>query len=191
MKPRQAKKHHKKRRNRVDVMELYLNGNTGFFRNEFCALLEATQFVAKVIDIQDRDLSESKKCRKEHNWSEPLVELDEDSQWKAFTEKHLADWLYKIPDILTMQAKFASRGYPMSHAELTALINDAFLGWKSKDLRLKDGRNEIWNAHTLKSAVNIALPEIKTSGAVTLTNLANKINAHSREILFGRTNTRL
>jgi hypothetical protein len=79
----------------------------------------------------------------------------------------------------------------MSHAELTALINDAFLNGASKALRLKDARNEIWSAATLKSAINKALTEIKTTGAVTLTNLAKRINAHSREILFGRTKTRL
>jgi hypothetical protein len=102
------------------------------------------------------------------------LDLYEDAKWKVFTEKHLQDWLYKITDILIMQARFASRGFPMSHAELTALINDAFLGWESKDLDLRDGRNEIWNAYNLKFAVNIALPEIKPIGAVTLTNLAKQ-----------------
>jgi hypothetical protein len=120
----------------VDVMELYLNGNTGFTRSEFYALLERTDFVATIIDIHDRDLIESKRCRNEHNSSKTLFEL-EDSEWKAFTQKYLADWLFKITDILTMQAKFASRGYPMSHAELTALIHDAFLKGESKALRLK------------------------------------------------------
>lgn len=191
MKPRQVKKHYKKRRDRVDIMELYLNGNSGIFRDEFYALLETTQLVSKVIDIQERDLAEAKRRRTENDPSEPLLQLYEDPKWKVFTEKHLADWLYNITDILIMQARFTSRGYPMSHAELAALITDAFLNGKTKDLELKDGRNEIWNAHTLKSAVNIALPEIKTTGAVTLSNLAKKINAHSREILFGRTKTRL
>jgi hypothetical protein len=191
MKPRQVKKHYKKRPDGVDVMELYLNGNSGFFRDEFYALLETTQFVAKAIVIQERDLAESKRCRTEYDSSEPLLDLYEDAKWKVFTEKHLQDWLYKITDILIMQARFASRGFPMSHAELTALINDAFLGWESKDLDLRDGRNEIWNAYNLKFAVNIALPEIKTIGAVTLTNLAKKINSRSMEILYGRTKTRL
>jgi len=191
MKPRQVKKHHKKRRDRVDVMELYINGNSGFFRDEFYALLETTQLVSKVIDIQERDLAEAKRCRTEYDPSEPLLELYEDLRWKGFTEKHLADWLYNITDILIMQASFTSRGHPMSHAELAALINDAFLNGKTKDLELRDGRNQIWNAHTLKSAVNIALPEIKTTGAVTLSNLAKKINAHSMRLLFGRTKKRL
>lgn len=170
---------------------LYLNGSTGFFRDEFYALLETTHFVAKVIDIKERDLAESKRCRRERDSSEPLLELYEDPKWKFLTEKLLADWLYKIADILIMHTTFTSRGLPMSHAELTALIQDAFLGWKSKDLDLKDGRNEVWNAYDLKLAVNLALPEIKTIGAVTLTNLAKRINAHSKHILFGRTKTLL
>src|SRR5206468_3682613 len=124
---------------RVEVMELYLNGNTGFFRDEFYALLETTQFVAKVIDIQERDLAESKRCRTTNDSSEPLLELFEDPKWKALTEKYLAHWLFKIADILLMHAQFASRGFPMSHAELTALITDAFMGWESQDLDLKDG----------------------------------------------------
>jgi hypothetical protein len=190
MKPPQAKKHSRKRRER-DIMEMYLNGNSGLFRHEFYALLKNTQFVARVIDIQERDLARAKRCRTESDWTEPLLELYQDPKWKVLTEKHLADWLYRITDILIMQACFSSRGFPMSHAELTALVHDAFLGWKSKDLDLKDGRNEIWNAHDLKLAVNVALPEIKTIGAVTLSNLAKKINAHSRRLLFGRTKTRL
>jgi hypothetical protein len=80
-------------------MELYLNGNTGFFRDEFYALLETTQFVSKVIDIQERDLAESNRCRTERDSSEPLLELYEDPRRKALREKYLADWLYKITDI--------------------------------------------------------------------------------------------
>ncbi len=90
-----------------------------------------------------------------------------------------------------MQAKFASRGYPMSRAELAALFDDAFLLDAGEDLQLRDGRNEIWNAYTLKLAINSVLPEIKTSSAVTLANLAKRINARSRETLFGRMRTRL
>jgi hypothetical protein len=124
-------------------MELYLNGNSGLFRDQFYALSETTQFVAKVIDIQERDLARSRRCQLERDSTEPILELYEDPKWKDFTEKHLSDWLYRITDILIMQASFSSKGFPMSHAELTALIHDAFFGWQSKDLDLKDGRNEI------------------------------------------------
>ena len=104
-----------------------------------------------------------------------ILEIQDDSQWESLVKKHLADWLYRITDILTMQAKFASRGYPMSHAQLAALFEDVFFIDASEDLRLKDGRNEVWSAYTLKCAINTVLPEIKTRGAVTLANLARRI----------------
>ncbi len=79
----------------------------------------------------------------------------------------------------------------MSHAQLAALFEDAFLLDASEDLRLKDGRNEVWSTYALKCAINTVLPEIKTSGAVTLANLARRINAKSKEILVGGTRARL
>ena len=103
----------------------------------------------------------------------------------------LADWLYGITEILTMQAKLVACGDPMSRAELASLFDDKFLGSESKDICLKDGRNEVWTAHTLREVINRVLPEIKTVGAVTLSNLAKRINARSREILFGPLKTRL
>lgn len=103
----------------------------------------------------------------------------------------LADWLYGITEILTMQAKLVACGDPMSRAELASLFDDQFLGSQSKDVCLKDGRNEVWTASTLRKAINRVLPEIKTIGAVTLSNLAKRINARSRDILFLRLKTRL
>ena len=55
-----------------------------------------------------------------------------------------------------------------------------------EDLPLKDGRNEIWDADTLKSALNQVLPEIKTTGTLTLANIAKRINERSNQILYGR-----
>src|SRR5260370_10782381 len=137
-----------------------------------------------------RDKTRLDKYRETSDSTGEIVNV-EDSQWQVFVEKYLADWLYSITDILLMQAKFVSRGHPMSRAELAALLKDAFLGCESKDLQLKDGRNEVWSAYTLRSAINRVLPEIRTSGAVTLTNLAKRINLRSREILARRMKTRL
>src|SRR5258706_3811487 len=46
---RQVVKHERTPRNRVNVAELYLNGNTGFAMAEFYRLLSDSQFVAKVM----------------------------------------------------------------------------------------------------------------------------------------------
>lgn len=173
------------------MAELYLNGNTGFAMAEFYRLLEDGQFVAKVIEIYCSDRTTFERHREPGDSSATIVKIQEDFQWKSLVKKHLADWLFRVTDILTMQAKFASRGYPMSRAQLAALFDDAFLLDASEDLLLKDGRNEVWSAYALKYAINTVLPEIKTSGAVTLANLARRINANSKEILVGGTRARL
>jgi hypothetical protein len=49
----------------------------------------------------------------------------------------------------------------------------------------------LWSAYALKHAINTVLPEIKTSGAVTLANLARRINANSKDILVAGTRARL
>ncbi len=188
MTSKQVGKHGRRHRTRVNVDELYLNGNTGFAMAEFYALLEDSEFVAKVIEIYHSDRSSLDRYSEPADSSAMTVEIQEDSQWETLVKRHLADWVFRITDILTMQAKFASRGYPMSHAQLAALIADAFLMEAAEDLQLRDGRNEIWNAYSLKSAINSVLPEIKTSGAVTLTNVAKKITARSKEILDCRSN---
>ena len=188
---RQVVKHERTPRNRVNVAEPYLNGNTGFAMAEFYRLLTESQFVAKVIEIYCSDKATLERHREPEDSTATIIKIQVDSQWKSLVKKHLADWLFRITDILTMQAKFASRGYPMSHAQLAALIADAFLMEAAEDLQLRDGRNEIWNAYSLKSAINSVLPEIKTSGAVTLTNVAKKITARSKEILDCRSKTPL
>ena len=159
---------------------------------EFYRLLEDSQFVAKVIEIYCSDRTALERHREPWDSSATIVKIQEDSQWKSLVKKHLADWLFRITDILTMQAKFASRGYPyVSRAQLAALFDDAFLLDASEDLLLKDGRNEVWSAYALKRAINTVLPEIKTSGAVTLANLARRINAKSEEIIVGGMRARL
>jgi hypothetical protein len=184
-----------------DAHDLYLlEGSSGFIYDEFYELLEKSRFVSRVIDIHTRERAWREECiRTRYGSNESIPERTDsdwrrfvdDSEWQAFVKDRLADWLYGITEILTMQAKFVARGDPMSRAELASLIQDEFLGWKSKDVCLKDGRNEVWSALTLREAINRVLPEIKTVGAVTLSNLAKRINAHSREILFRRLKTRL
>jgi hypothetical protein len=177
-----------------------LEGSSGFIYDEFYALLEKSRFVSRVIDIHTREKAWREECIRNRYDSHELVpepadsewrRFVDDSEWQAFVKDRLADWLFGITEILTMQAKFVARGDPLSRAELASLIQDQFLGWKNKDVCLKDGRNEVWSALTLREAINLVLPEIKTVGAVTLSNLAKRINAHSREILFRRLKTRL
>lgn len=168
------------------VAELYLNGNSGFTRAEFYKLLERSRFVSRVIDIHVRDNTRLDQYREPGDESTRKVLEIDDTQWHNLVKTNLADWLYGIADIFIMQAKFASRGYAMSRVELASLLHDRFLGWKSKGLQLKDGRNEVWTAYTLRYAINEVLPEIKTSGAVTLVNVTKKINARSNQILYGR-----
>src|SRR5260370_9796267 len=136
-----------RRRRRVCVTELHLNGNTGFTKDEFYKLLKKSRFVSRVIDIHIRDVTRFDKYREPSESTDEILNI-EDSQWQVFVEKHLADWRYSITDILLMQAKFISLGHPMSRAELAPLLNDAFLGWESNDLQLKHGRNELCSAIT-------------------------------------------
>ncbi len=191
MTSQQASKHVSRQRNRVDVAELYLKGNSSFAMAEFYRLLRDSEFVTKVIEIHQSDRKGLDKYRETADPNAIILEIQDDSQWESLVKKHLADWLYRITDILTMQAKFASRGYPMSHAQLAALFEDAFFIDATEDLRLKDGRNEVWSAYALKRAINNVLPEIKTSSAVTLANLARRINAKSKEIIVGGMRARL
>ena len=158
---------------------------------EFYRLLSDSQFVAKVIEIYCSDRSTLERHREPGDSTATIVKIQVDSQWKSLVKKHLADWLFRITDILTTQAKFASRGYSMSRAELAALIDDAFLRDAREELELRDRRNEIWNAYTLKLAINTILPEIKTSGAVTLTTVAKKITAHAQALGCCRSKTAL
>src|SRR6267142_7090348 len=123
-----------RRRRRVCVTELYLNGNSGFTRAEFYKLLERSRFVSRVIDIHVRDNTRLDQYREPDDEStRKILEID-DTQWHNLVKTNLADWLYGIADIFIMQAKFASRGYPMSRVELASLLHDRFLGWKSKGL---------------------------------------------------------
>ena len=184
-----------------DAHDLYLSeGSSGFIYDEFYELLEQSRFVSRVIDIHTREKAWREECIRIRDGSNELIpehtdsewrSFVDDSEWQAFVKDRLADWLFGITEILTMQAKFVARGNPMCRAEFAALIDDQFLGRKSKDICLKDGRNEVWSALTLREAIHRVLPEIKTVGAVTLSNLAKRINAHSREILFRRLKTRL
>jgi hypothetical protein len=181
--------------------ELYLlEGSSGFIYDEFYELLEKSRFVSGVIDIHTRERAWREECIRIRYGSNELIpehtdsewrRFVDDSEWQAFVKDRLADWLFGITEILTMQAKLVASGDPMSRAELGSLFDAQFLGSQSEDVCLKDGRNEVWTASTLRKAVNRVLPEIKTVGAVTLSNLAKRINAHSREILFGRLKTRL
>jgi hypothetical protein len=181
--------------------ELFLfEGSSAFIEEEFYKLLERSRFVSRVIDIHTRERAWIDKClSNRHDSNELIPELTDsewqtfvnDSEWQASVKDRLADWLYGITEILTIQAKCVSRGDPLRRAELASLIHYRFLGGESKDVCLKDGRNEVWSASTLRSAIAQALPEIKTVGAVTLSNLAKRINAHSWELLFGKLKTRL
>jgi hypothetical protein len=166
---------------------LRLNGNSGFVKAGFYELLEKSAFVSHVIDLHRNDANRSLEYGQQLFALPELVSQAPDVPlFEAFVERHLPDWLFKITDILTLQARFAAKGSPMSRAELTALVDDAFLDHELDDLSLKDGRNEIWDAYTLKSALNHVLPEIRTTGTLTLTNVAKKINARSNQLLPGR-----
>jgi hypothetical protein len=117
---------------------LHLNGHSGFTKAGFYELLEMSAFVSHVIDIHRQDVNRSLEHSQQFE-APDLVSLAPDAcLFEAFVEKHLPDWLYKITDILTLQARFAAKGSPMSRAELTALIDDAFLDHELDDLPLKD-----------------------------------------------------
>ena len=184
-----------------DAHDLYLlEGDSGFIYDEFYELLEKSRFVSRVIDIHTREKAWREECIRTRYGSNELIpehtdsewrRFVDDSEWQAFVKDRLADWLYAITEILTMQAKLVASGDPMSRAELASLFDDKFLGSESKDVCLKDGRNEVWTAHTLRDVINRVLPEIKTVGAVTLSNLAKRINARSPELLLLQLKTRL
>jgi hypothetical protein len=101
--------------------------------------------------------------------------------------KHtLPDWLFWITEILITQAKLVAQHRPMYRAQLRHMIDYRLLGQANKELRLKCGPNSLWTRHTLRRAINRALPDITAPGAVTLANLAKKINQRSNELFGGR-----
>jgi hypothetical protein len=165
---------------------LHLNGNSGFTKASFYELLEKSAFVSHVIDIHREDSSRVLEYGQQFESPDRISQAPVLDLFGALVAKHLPGWLYGITDILTMHARFAAKGTPLSRAELTALIDDAFLDRELDDLPLKDGRNEIWDASTLQLALNHVLPEIKTIGALTLRNVAKRINAASNQLLLGR-----
>ena len=126
------------------------------------------------------------QSRKATGFNEILPDEMDFNVFQDFVRTWLAHWLYRVTDIVTLQAKNLSSGKRFSHAELTALIDDAFLDRASDELPLRDGRNEVWNLFTLKSALNRVLPEIKTAGALTLSNVAKRINATRNQYPFVR-----
>lgn len=170
-----------KRTRHVTVTQPYLNGNSGFTRREFYELLKECKFVARVIDIHTRDQARLGTCG---NSSRNNFLKTDDTEWQTLVTDNLADWLFWITDILTVQARFVSSGRPLTRSQLAALLHDRFIGHPGRNLRLKDRRNEIWSAYSLRSAVEKVLPDIKSCGAVTLSNLARRINARSRDLSF-------
>ncbi|HYX27473.1 MAG TPA: hypothetical protein VE863_02820 [Pyrinomonadaceae bacterium] len=84
------------------------------------------------------------------------------------------------------QAKLVAQHRPMYRAQLRHMIDYRLLGQANKELRLKCGPNSLWTRHTLRRAINRALPDITAPGAVTLANLAKKINQRSNELFGGR-----
>lgn len=160
-----------------------VNGDTEFARNEFYKLLEKSRFVAQVIAIQRRDQfrlhTDSDLCESPSDGISNRSEVE----WQALVAQNLPDWLFWVTDILTTQAKLVAQNRPMSRVQLSALMNDRLLRQTSSELRLKSGRSSLWTTKLLRRAINLALSDITTPGAVTLRNVARRINVRSKELI--------
>jgi hypothetical protein len=151
--------------------------SNSFVQQEFHTLLTGTDFVSKVIEIYRRDELRKFDFLQRFGLSLSVAEFEETLQREAeFLRKYLPDWLYQLIDTLAVEALFAARGEPMLKSRASDLYNFIFVERESNAPPLKDGRNEVWNTHTLKWAINHALPKIKVPGNVTLETLARKIN---------------
>jgi|GEM_PF-2348499 len=160
------------------------NSDTEFVRNEFHKLLEESKFVTQVIDIHRRDqfrLITDGPCESHIDGASN----GNSAEWQMLVAQNLPAWLFWVTDILTTQAKLIAQNRPMSRAQLRALMNDRLLRQTSSELRLKTGRSSLWTAELLRRAINHALRDITTPGAVTLGTVARRINIRSKELLTG------
>jgi len=135
-----------------------------FIEDEFYKLLSESGFVARVIEIQ----------RTPDDCDSPT--------WQNIVEQNLPHWLFCVTEILTTQAKLAGQDRPMSGAQLAELLKDRLIRQVMDGLRLKPARKRIWTMRVLRLAVNEALKDINTPGAVTLDNLAQRITWRARKL---------
>ncbi|MFS8085263.1 MAG: hypothetical protein ACMG6H_06500 [Acidobacteriota bacterium] len=156
-----------------------LNGDADITRQEFHSLLNELRFVARVIDIHQKNHS---RLIDIDSPNAPSGSLESDDEWQTLVTRNLPNWLFWITDILIMQAKLVARGCPMPRTQLAALLQDRFLRQASRDLLLKGSRNKFWTAHILRIAIDRALPGMRAPGAITLANLARRINADSQDV---------
>jgi len=145
---------------------------------EFQSLLNETSFISRILEIYRRDALRRFRIGKHYLGSkQPFGEFEEEqARVENFVNKYLPQRLFDSVDVLMIEASFMRSGEPMRKAQLAKLIDIMFVHRIPGDPPLKDGRNEVWNAANLKSALNRVLPKIKVPGAVTLSVVAKKIN---------------
>ena len=156
-----------------------LNDNADLTRQEFQNLLNELRFVARVIDIH---LKNQSRLVDIDSPNRPRGSLESDDEWQTLVTRNLPNWLFWITDILMMQARLVARGCPMPRTQLAALLQDRLLRQASRELLLKESRNKVWTAHIVRTAIDRALPGMRAPGAITLANLAKRINADSQDV---------
>lgn len=159
-----------------------LNTNRTFTREEFQTLLEESNFVPKILEAYRKATVGGYKGVPDADlW--PLEPERNLRRHQAFIEKYLAEWLYQAADLLIFQAPFACGGNPISRENLSNLILYVFIDQGPPTTWFKYGRKQIWDRFKLLWALSTVLPEINSSGTLTLATVAKKINAFAERRL--------
>jgi hypothetical protein len=177
-----GRKRDKKGQQRQQVSSKFrlLNTPRTFTQEEFQDLLEKLNFTPRIIEAYRKA---SMGLLQYIPSSDPLyLKAEENFQCdRDFIEKYLANWLFEATELLLFQAPFACGVSPISRAELSNLILHVFVDQGPPTNRLKHGRKQIWDRITLLWVLGKVLPEINSTGTLTLATVAKKINAFARE----------
>lgn len=175
-KTKETKKSKKERQRREEYSQIF-DDSSKRIEQEFHTLLEESGFMSQVIEIYRKEELRKFEYHQKYGSTRSSTEFEENFQRQEdFLRTYLPNWLFQLTDTLAVEALFAASGEPMLKSRADDLYKFIFIERGPGDPPLKDARNEIWNSHALKWAMNEALPKIKTIANVTLNTLAKKIN---------------
>jgi hypothetical protein len=151
-------------------------------RTDFTRLLNELDVIPKVIDVCYTSALQ-KFSYYQQNCTEVemfITDFEDDFRRQSvFLQEHLPNWFYSITNILALEARTAAHGKPISKSKARRLFEVEFVDREFGGPPLKDSRNEIWNAPSLRMILKEVLRQIKVVSALTLENAARRINKSS------------
>src|SRR5947209_339723 len=141
----------KKQEQLLEERSLFVDGNSHIREQEFHALLRESGFLSNVIEIYRRSALREFEDKQRPSSKRSFAEFEEDfRRQEDFLRRYLPNWLYQLTENLALEALYAASGEPMLKAHMSDLYNFIFVERGPGDPPLKDGRNEVWDAPTLK-----------------------------------------